>query len=230
MGYLEFMTTIIQTDNITKSFGDKVVSDHITMSFESGYIHLLNGKNGCGKSTYLKMLYGLMLPDSGTVLYKGKDIEKFRNEYLNHIGIVTADDRSLYHKLTAYENLYYIGRIFHISKTELDKRINTLLNQLGIKNDKTLVEDFSTGMKKKVMVARAFLTDPEIIYADEIMNGLDKETCMIVEQMFQEYVKQGKTIFLVSHTGITNKDHVRNYLVEGGHIQYVESFDEIIED
>ncbi len=62
------------------------------------------------------------------------------------------------------------------------------------------------------------------------MNGLDKETCAIVEEMFQEYVKQEKTIFLVSHTGITNKDHVRNYLVEGGHIQYVESFDEIIED
>ena len=230
MGYLEFMTTIIQTDNISKSFGDKVVSDHITMSFDTGYIHLLNGKNGCGKSTYLKMLYGLMLPDSGTVLYKGKDIEKCRNEYLKNIGIVTADDRSLYHKLTAYENLYYIGRIFHISKNDLDVKIKKLLNQLGINNDKTLVEDFSTGMKKKVMVARAFLNDPEIIYADEIMNGLDKETCAIVEEMFQEYVKQGKTIFLVSHTGITNKDHVRNYLVEGGHIQYVESFDEIIED
>lgn len=230
MGYLKFMTTIIQTDNISKSFGDKVVSDHITMSFDTGYIHLLNGKNGCGKSTYLKMLYGLMLPDSGTVLYKGKDIEKCRNEYLKNIGIVTADDRSLYHKLTAYENLYYIGRIFHISKNELNTKIKTLLDKLEIKNDKTLVEDFSTGMKKKVMVARAFLNDPEIIYADEIMNGLDKETCAIVEEMFQEYVKQGKTIFLVSHTGITNKDHVRNYLVEGGHIQYVESFDEIIED
>lgn len=224
------MTTILQADNITKKFDDHTVLDHVSIPFESGYIHLLNGKNGCGKSTFLKILYGLMIPDEGTVTYQGKDIDKVRNDYLNRIGIVTADDRSLYHKLSAYENLYYIGRIFNVPKAELDERICYLLDKLQLANDSTLVENFSTGMKKKVMVARAFLNDPDIIFADEIMNGLDSDTCEIVEGMFQEAIKKGKTVFLVSHTGITNKKHVRNYLVEKGKIRYAESSEEIPED
>ena len=224
------MTTILQADNITKKFDDHTVLDHISISFDSGYIHLLNGKNGCGKSTFLKILYGLMIPDEGTVTYRSKDIDKVRNEYLNRIGIVTADDRSLYHKLSAYENLYYIGRIFNIPKAELDKRIQYLLDKLQLTNDSTLVENFSTGMKKKVMVARAFLNDPDIIFADEIMNGLDSDTCEIVEDMFQEAIEKGKTVFLVSHTGVDNQNHVRNYVVEKGKIRYAESSEEISED
>ena len=224
------MTTILQADNITKKFDDHTVLDHISISFDSGYIHLLNGKNGCGKSTFLKILYGLMIPDEGTVTYRSKDIDKVRNEYLNRIGIVTADDHSLYHKLSAYENLYYIGRIFNIPKAELDKRIQYLLDKLQLTNDSTLVENFSTGMKKKVMVARAFLNDPDIIFADEIMNGLDSDTCEIVEDMFQEAIEKGKTVFLVSHTGVHNQNHVRNYVVEKGKIRYAESSEEISED
>lgn len=92
------METEIKIENISKSFDNQQVLDHITMDFQRGYIHLLNGKNGCGKSTLLKIIYGLMIPDEGTVYWNAKDIESNRNEYLNHIGIVTADDRSLYHK------------------------------------------------------------------------------------------------------------------------------------
>lgn len=132
-------------------------------------------------------------------------------------------------KLSAYENLYYIGRIQNIPKKELDKRIVSLLDRLHLKNDKTLVENFSTGMKKKVMVARAFLNNPDIIFADEVMNGLDKDTCMIVEDMLQEHVQNGNTVFLVSHTGIHNTNHVKNYLIEEGKIKNVESFEEISE-
>ncbi|MDD7058695.1 MAG: ABC transporter ATP-binding protein [Erysipelotrichaceae bacterium] len=223
------MKTEIKIENISKSFDTQQVLDHITMDFQRGYIHLLNGNNGCGKSTLLKIMYGLMIPDEGTVYWNAKDIEKSRNEYLNHIGIVTADDRSLYHKLSAYENLYYIGRIQNIPKKELDKRIVSLLDRLHLKNDKTLVENFSTGMKKKVMVARAFLNNPDIIFADEVMNGLDKDTCMIVEDMLQEHVQNGNTVFLVSHTGIHNTNHVKNYLIEEGKIKNVESFEEISE-
>ena len=122
------MKTEIKIENISKSFDTQQVLDHITMDLQRGYIHLLNGNNGCGKSTLLKIMYGLMIPDEGTVYWNEKDIEKSRNEYLNHIGIVTADDRSLYHKLSAYENLYYIGRIQNIPKKELDKRIVSLLD------------------------------------------------------------------------------------------------------
>lgn len=86
------MKTEIKIENISKSFDTQQVLDHITMDFQRGYIHLLNGNNGCGKSTMLKIMYGLMIPDEGTVYWNAKDIEKCRNEYLNHIGIVTADD------------------------------------------------------------------------------------------------------------------------------------------
>ena len=132
--------------------------------------------------------------------------------------------------MSARENLYYIGRIHNIPKKELNERITSLLERLQLADDSTLVENFSTGMKKKVMVARAFLNDPEIIFADEIMNGLDTDTCNTVEEMFHEAIIQGKTVFLVSHTGVQDPAHVRNYLVEGGHIRYVESFEKIPDD
>ena len=224
------MTAVIRVENITKSFSDHTVLDHISIEFESGYIHLLNGKNGCGKSTFLKILYGLLIPDEGKVFWGDRDIEKKRTEYLEHIGIVTADERSLYHKLSARENLYYIGRLHNIPKKELNERITELLDRLNLADDSTLVENFSTGMKKKVMVARAFLNDPDIIFADEVMNGLDTDTCNTVEEMFQEAVEKGKTSFLVSRTGVQDLTHVRSYLVEGGHICYVESSEKIPDD
>lgn len=223
------MTTILSTSNLTKKYKENTIIDHVNMEFEKGYIHLLNGNNGSGKSTFLKMLYGLLVPDEGKVFYDGNDIEKIRMDYLKKIGIVNADERSLYHKLTAYENLYYVGRIFGVNKHVLDMRIKTLLEQLKLDNDRTYVEDFSTGMKKKVMVARAFINEPEILFADEVMNGLDVDTCRVVENMFQEFVKNGKTIFLVSHTGLKDYSHVKEYLVEDKKVKcYVESSKEVI--
>lgn len=230
MGYSEFMATVLKVENVSKSFNDKNILDNVTMEFENGKIHLLKGKNGSGKSTFMKILYGLLIPDTGKIFWNGKDIEKKRTKYLANIGIVTADDRSLYHKLSARENLYYIGRICNVPKTELRQRISFLLEKLHLADDNTLVENFSTGMKKKVMVARAFINDPDIIFADEILNGLDTETCTIVEEMLQEMVKKGKTVFLVSHIGITNKTHIKQYIIEGGHIQNVESPKKISED
>lgn len=212
--------TILKCENLKKSFGDKDILDNVNLSFDAGYIHLLNGKNGSGKSTFLKMLYGLLVPDAGNIYYKNMDIEKKRRAYLKHIGIVNADDRSLYHKLTAYENLYYIGRIMGVHKQELDTRIKYLLDRLHLVNDTAYVETFSTGMKKKVMVARALINQPDIVFADEVLNGLDTDTCAIVEQLLQETIQQGKTVFLVSHTGLTNYDNVKQYTVQDKKVVY----------
>jgi ABC-2 type transport system ATP-binding protein len=219
---------VIESVDVSKKYNNNKILSHVSMSFDNGHIHLFRGNNGAGKSTYLKILCGLLIPDEGSVLYKGENIEKRRNQYLKHIGVIMADDRSLYHKLTAYENLFYIGRIMGVEKNELKERIAYLLKCFGLNDNQQYVEDFSTGMKKKVMICRAFLHEPEIIYADEVFNGLDADTCRIVDRMFHEYVEKGHTVFLVSHMDNMDMKHVREYEIKEEMIRYVEPSTQIL--
>lgn len=186
-------------NNITKSFDDKTVLNNINVTFNDHSFHVILGENGSGKTTLFKIMIGLMSSDKGTVSYDSLLIDKNYKEIQNKIGVVLADDRTLYHKLTAYENLYYVGRIYNIPKLVLKEKIPYLLKQLHLDNDKKLVEDFSTGMKKKVMIARALLTDPDYIFGDEIFNGLDEETSRIVCNLLVDEYKKGKTIIIITH-------------------------------
>lgn len=190
---------MLRAENITKKFDEQCILEHASVEFKNGTLNLITGANGVGKSTFLKILYGVMISDEGNVFYKEEDIEKNRLNYLKNIGVITTDDRTLYYKLTARENLRYIGRIMDVPKKELESRITEILNLFKIEDNKKLVEDFSTGMKKKVLIARALIHKPLIIFADEPFNGLDFETTQIVNDFFKKVVNEGKTVILISH-------------------------------
>lgn len=159
-------------------------------------------------------MYGLLIPNEGTILYNHRNIENCRNEFLHDIGIITTDDRTLYYKLTARENLYYIGRIMGIEKKILNERITKYLTMFDIADDKKLVEDFSTGMKKKILIARALINNPKIIFADEPFNGLDVETVKIVNDIFIDAVNQGSTVILIAHNYQFAPINAKKYLMK----------------
>lgn len=189
----------IELRNVVKMFGDTCILDHIDFEFEKYGYHVIVGDNGSGKTTLFKTMIGLMTPDEGQIYYDGIALDKNYDQILRKIGVILADDRTLYHKLTAFENLYYVGRIYGIAQKELKKRIEDLLKCLGLENDKKLVENYSTGMKKKLMIARALLIDPEYIFGDEIFNGLDEDAKMRVNDLLNQLYDQGKTIVLITH-------------------------------
>ncbi|MDO5085105.1 MAG: ABC transporter ATP-binding protein [Erysipelotrichaceae bacterium] len=206
----------IELVNISKKFEDKIIAEEINASFDKG-IYILRGENGSGKSTLLKMMMGLIYPDCGDIRLRGKSIYELDNNMKKQIGFVFSSDRTLYYKLTAKENLMYIGRIYGLSYQKLNEKVPYLLNLLNLNTNK-LVETFSTGMKKRLMVARAFLCDPSIVFLDEVFNGLDNEGKDIVERLIlDEANKKNITIILVSHEScdVIEESAKTVYLKEG---------------
>lgn len=165
--------TTINLYNISKKFNDDFILKSVSLCLNSASFSIFQGDNGSGKSTLFKIICGLLSPDEGSVYFDQQDISKNYLQIQKKIGVILSEDRSLYHKLTAYENLYYIGRIYGIPKSTLKENIPVLLDKVGLDNNKKLVENFSTGMKKKLMIARAIIHDPDVIIADELLNGLD---------------------------------------------------------
>lgn len=192
------------------------MSHGIDCHFAKHSYHVIVGDNGSGKTTLFKIMVGLLTPDEGSIQIDDLSFGKNDQDILKRIGVILADDRTLYHKLTAYENLYYIGRIYHIPKRELKERIPQLLGQLNLANDKKLVENFSTGMKKKLMIARALLTNPDYILGDEVFNGLDEDAKQRVGTLFDKLCDEGKTIIIITHILDCFPEHVILHRMEKG--------------
>lgn len=211
-------TEVIRLINICKSYSKHIVLENINIELNEGEYCVISGDNGSGKSTLFKIMTGLLDADEGEVKYGIKSLSEYYEEIKLDFGIVLSDDRSLYHKLTAYENLYYIGRIYGITKKELNSRIVYLLNLVGLDNDNKLIENFSTGMKKKLMIARALLNHPSYFFADELFNGLDSESIQSILEILDQINSQGTTVVIVNHLKIVFPSKTLKLKLENGKI------------
>ncbi|MGB4985478.1 MAG: ABC transporter ATP-binding protein [Erysipelotrichaceae bacterium] len=184
--------------NVSKKFDNNIIADKINLKLDAG-LYVIVGDNGCGKSSLLKIMMGLTLPDLGKVEIFNEDSVTISNHIKVKMGYVFANERSLYYKLTATENLRFIGRIYGLKTKELDSKIPLLLSEVGLTEEGKLVETFSTGMKKRLAFARAILHNPEILFLDEIFSGLDSDGCHQIMKIISEYVNLGKLVILVTH-------------------------------
>jgi len=191
---------IIETHELTKYYGDIKAVDHLHLTVYKGEIFGFLGPNGAGKTTTLLMLMGLTGPTSGTATVGGYDIIKESKEVRRIAGML-PEGAGYYEDLTARQNLDYIGQLNDIPKPEREKRIDELLEAVGLtKWADTKVEKFSRGMKQRLGIAEVLIKKPKIAFFDEPTIGLDPQgTKEVRDLMIKLNKEQGLTIFLSSH-------------------------------
>jgi ABC-2 type transport system ATP-binding protein len=177
-----------------------VAVNDVSFYINFGEIFGLLGPNGAGKTTTIKILSTLLLPDSGEAWVNGFNVVTEAKMVRESIGVSLYSDRGFYWKLTGRENLMYFARLYHLQRDYAEKRINELFSMLDLAGDANrLVEEYSTGMKSKLNIARALLHDPPILFLDEPTIGLDPNSARKVREVVLELKKQGKTILLTTH-------------------------------
>lgn len=172
------------------------------VSFEvrKGEIFGLLGPNGAGKTTTIKILSTLLLPDEGEAWVNGFNVVDEPRKVRESIGVSLYSDRGFYWKLSGRENLMYFARLHHLEERYAKERIKYLLELLDLQGDADrLVEEYSTGMKSKLNLARALLHDPPILFLDEPTIGLDPYAARKVREVVLELRKEGKTVLLTTH-------------------------------
>lgn len=201
------MEPIIEVSHLNKSYRKRRKKEVITavndISFtvNKGEILGLLGPNGAGKTSTIKLICGLLIPDSGTILINGKDNQEKRLETLRDISAVLEGNRNLYWRLTVRENLEYFAGNRGLSKNEVSETIEELLDQFHLKDkENELVNRLSRGMQQKLAIAVAMLADSKVILLDEPTLGLDVETGYEVREILKNIVKnKEKTIIISSH-------------------------------
>lgn len=191
---------IIQIKNLTKKFKEVKAVDNINLEVEKGEIFAFLGPNGAGKSTTIKMLTTVLMPTKGEMKVNSHDVQKNQNEVRESIGVV-FQEHTLDDVLTAYENLYYHAVLYKIPKADRQKKIEELLNYVGLldKKDK-FIKTFSGGMKRRVEIARGLLHSPQILFLDEPTIGLDVQTKNFLWEHIKKINKeQNITIFFTTH-------------------------------
>ncbi|MDY0406410.1 ABC transporter ATP-binding protein [Virgibacillus sp. 179-BFC.A HS] len=201
------MGTIVEIKGLKKRYKKRKSKEYveavkdISFSVEKGEILGLLGPNGAGKTTTIKMICGLLYPDSGEITVNGVDIKENRLQALQHISAVLEGNRNLYWRLTVKENLQYFAGNRGLSAKTASGRIEELLQQFHLKDkENELVNRLSRGMQQKLAIAVAMLAESEVILLDEPTLGLDVETSYEVRELLRNIVKdEGRSIIISSH-------------------------------
>ena len=190
---------ILEVKNLKKEFENLKIIDNINFSIESGEFLILFGPNGCGKTTLLKLIAGLIEPTSGDILLYGESLKKKLN-HLHKIGFVFQEDR-LFPWKTVYENLNIIIEHFFSDEREREVIIKKYLNLVGLWNFRDYYPNkLSGGMKQKVALARAFAIEPEIILLDEPFGALDIYSReKLQDETIKIWRETNKTMIFVTH-------------------------------
>ncbi|MBZ9633457.1 ABC transporter ATP-binding protein [Clostridium sp. FP1] len=187
----------LEIKNLTKSFGKKNANNNITLTLENGVYGLL-GPNGAGKTTLMKQIVTLTKPTSGEILYNRKSIYEKEDEYRNIIGYL-PQEFGAYKNFTAKQFLEYVAALKGIDKNSASKKIDELLNLVGLYEVRNkAVGKFSGGMKRRVGIAQVLLNDPQIVVLDEPTAGLDPQERARFRNLIAE-ISKDKIIILSTH-------------------------------
>ena len=176
--------------------------DGASFGVKKGELFGLLGPNGAGKTTLVRCIATLLIPDDGSISVFGRDVFKESLFCRQRIGLLTSGERTLYWKLSARDNLRFFASLYGLDGKERDKRIDYLIEMLGLKDvERDRVERYSSGMKQKLSLGRAMLHDPDLLLLDEPTIGLDPQFARFMRKFIKEELneKQGKTVLLTTH-------------------------------
>lgn len=185
----------ITVNNLMKEFKQITVVNNVSASFESGKIYGLIGRNGSGKSVFLKLLCGFYVPTSGEILFDGVDYIKENGFPKNTRAMIEKPD--FIPDLTGFENLKLLASI---QNKIGDEEIIKALEEVNLINDKDKkFSKYSLGMKQKLGIAQVIMENPDVMIFDEPFNGIEEETVIKLRNTFKKYANEGKLIIIASH-------------------------------
>lgn len=186
---------VIKADNLGKSFGSFKAISSLTFDVNKGEILGFLGPSGSGKTTTINILTGQLTPDQGQSSILGKSSTNLNEEDLANIGLIT-ENSGYYKKLSLYDNLLFFAKLYDVPQGDLDN----LMKRVGFYDRrKTLAEKLSTGMKQRMLLVRAIINKPQVLFLDEPTSGLDPSTSQSIHELIKELQSEGTTIFLTTH-------------------------------
>jgi phospholipid/cholesterol/gamma-HCH transport system ATP-binding protein len=211
---------MIEIQNIKKGFGEKTVINDVSAVFQTGKCNLIIGTSGSGKTVLMKCLVGLFEPDSGDIIYDGKNFsemnEDHRKELRQSIGMLFQGS-ALFDSKTVEENVLFPLDMF-TKKTypEKLKRVNEVLDRVNLQGaNKKFPAEISGGMKKRVGIARAIVLNPKYLFCDEPNSGLDPQTSLLIDKLIKEITLE------YNITTIVNTHDMNSVMEIGDHIMYM---------
>jgi ABC-2 type transport system ATP-binding protein len=190
---------IIAVNRLTKRFGAITAVNDVSFSVPEGELFGFLGPNGAGKTTTIRMLTGILTPDAGEISIGGIDIQKHPIAAKMQMGII-PEMSNVYTDLTAKQNVVLAGRFYGMHRKAVEERADQLLEQFELSERKDdRVEEFSKGMKQRVLIASALVHIPQVLFLDEPTSGLDVHSQRLIRTIIREMNRTGTTVFLTTH-------------------------------
>ncbi len=234
------MNIAIQTTNLGKNFyqkafwrNKKVIKavDGVDLQVRRGELFGLVGPNQAGKTTLIKMLCTLILPNVGNAFVNGFDVAAEQDKVKQSIGLVSGEDRSFYWRLTGRQNLEFFAALYGLSRHEAGDKIRELLVLLEIDKEADIsFQKYSSGIKQRMSIARSMLSDPQILFMDEAMKSLDPHAAYKMRKFLREEMveKRKKTVILTTHQMAEAEDICdRIAVMQDGRIKAVGTMEEL---
>ena len=186
---------IIKVQNLVKTYKEKEAVSGISFVVKEGEIFGFLGPNGAGKTTTIKILTTQLLPTQGEVFVLGNDVRKNPQAIRQKIGVV-FEEQNIYPRLTVWQNLKFFAKLYGKG----DDKIEEVLGFVQLKDRaKDEAQKLSRGLKQRILIARALIMDPDLIFLDEPTAGLDPHVALHIRELVKNLREQGKTIFLTTH-------------------------------
>ncbi|WP_394582221.1 ABC transporter ATP-binding protein [Cytobacillus firmus] len=219
---------ILEINNLRKSYGPKSVLNGVSFGVKRGEIIGYIGPNGAGKSTTVKIMLGIEDDYSGQVNIFGRDISDGDIEYKRKIGYV-PEIAEVYDNLTGQEYLTFVGELYGLDSDFASDKAKSLMELFGVGEVyHSRIASYSKGMRQKLLIISSLLHNPELLFFDEPINGLDANSVMIFKEIMAQLAEQGKTIFYSSHImDVVEKISSRIILLHDGRIAADGTFDEL---
>ena len=223
--------TILAIKNVSKTFGEKLALDDVSLEVSAGCIFGFVGPNGAGKTTLIRSIVGVSRPDSGDIRIAGQSVITDAIA-CKRVTAYVPDNPDVYEFLTGIQYLNYIADIFGVDSATRAERIATYAKRLGLEGDlDELISAYSHGMRQKLVLIGAFLHEPLLLVLDEPFVGLDPEASFHMKEMLRELASRGSAVFFSSHVlEVVEKLCDQVAIIRAGRIQAMGATEQVVGD